>query len=148
MAVNEYIKKFSNDIYATKNDVVREMKTPLVDGIWSQILDYRRDFYETIAIPNFNSDRFSVCLTPAISKKINNFERKLTTVLNKFLMLQRNLASDYFKHSLYKRILKFVATKYKIDTYDTVLDGIIDGTIVYNLPADQAILQKYFSCLF
>lgn len=147
MAVNEYIKKFSNDIYATKNDVVREMKTPLVDGIWSQILDYRRDFYETIAIPNFNSDRFSVCLTPAISKKINNFERKLTTVLNKFLMLQRNLASDYFKHSLYKRILKFVATKYKIDTYDTVLDGIIDGTIVYNLPADQAILQKYFSCL-
>ena len=39
MAVNEFIKKFSNEIYATKNDVIREMKTPLVDGIWSQVIE-------------------------------------------------------------------------------------------------------------
>ncbi len=147
MAVNEFIKKFSNEIYATKNDVIREMKTPLVDGIWSQVIEYRKAFYETLTLTNYDSTRFSVCLTPNISKKINNFERKLISILNKYSKLQRNLANEYFKNKTYKKILRYIARKYKIDIQDTVLDGIIDGTITFNLPTDQTIIQRYYSCL-
>lgn len=147
MAVNEFIKKFSNEIYATKNDVIREMKTPLVDGIWSQVIEYRKAFYETLTLTNYDSTRFSVCLTPNISKKINNFERKLISILNKYSKLQRNFANEYFKNKTYKKILRYIARKYKIDIQDTVLDGIIDGTITFNLPADQTIIQRYYSCL-
>ena len=82
MAVNEYIKKFSNEIYATKNDIVKAMKTPLVDGIWTQVLEYRSEFYEVLPIANYDANRFSVCLTPAISKRLNSFERRLTSILN------------------------------------------------------------------
>ena len=147
MAVNEYIKKFSNEIYATKNDIVKAMKTPLVDGIWTQVLEYRSEFYEVLPIANYDANRFSVCLTPTISKRLNSFERRLTSILNQYSRLQRNLANEYFKHKVYKRILRIIAKKYKIDTQDTVLDGIIDGTITNNLPADQLILQRYYSCL-
>ena len=147
MAVNEYIKKFSNEIYATKNDIVKAMKTPLVDGIWTQVLEYRGDFYESLSITNYDANRFSVCMTPSISKRLNSFERRLTTILNQYSRLQRNLANEFFKHKVYKKILKIIAKKYNVDTQDTVLDGIIDGTITYNLPTDQLILQRYYSCL-
>lgn len=147
MPVNEYIKKFSNEIYATKNDIVKAMKTPLVDGIWTQVLEYRNDFYEVLPIVNYDSNRFSVCLTPAISRRVNSFERHLTSILNQYSRLSRNLANEYFKHKVYKKILRIIAKKYKIDTQDPVLDGIIDGTITTNLPADQLILQRYYSCL-
>lgn len=147
MAVNEYIKKFSNEIYATKNDIVKAMKTPLVDGIWTQVLEYRGDFYESLSLTNYDANRFSVCMTPTISKRLNSFERRLTTILNQYSRLQRNLANEFFKHKVYKKILKIIAKKYNVDTQDTVLDGIIDGTITYNLPTDQLILQRYYSCL-
>ena len=147
MAVNEYIKKFSNEIYATKNDIVKAMKTPLVDGIWTQVLEYRGDFYESLSLTNYDANRFSVCMTPSISKRLNSFERRLTTILNQYSRLQRNLANEFFKHKVYKKILKIIAKKYNVDTQDTVLDGIIDGTITYNLPTDQLILQRYYSCL-
>lgn len=147
MANLDYIKKFSNEIYATKKDIEIEMKTPLVDGIWTQVLSYRRDFYETIPLVNYDSNRFSICLTPVISKKINAFERKLTGLLNEYSKLQRNYANEYFRRKQYKKILKYIAKKYRIDTQDTVLDGIIDGTITYNLPTDQMILQRYYACL-
>lgn len=147
MAASDYIRKFSNEIYATKNDVVREMKTPLVDGIWTQILEYRGTFYETLSLTNYDSTRFAICLTPTISKKINAFERKLTSIMNKYSSLQRNYANDFFKLKTYKKILKIIAKKYKIDTQDTVLEGIINGTIVNNLPNEQSVLQKYYACL-
>ena len=147
MAVNEYIKKFSNEIYATKNDIVKAMKTPLVDGIWTQVLEYRGDFYESLSLTNYDANRFSVCMTPSISKRLNSFERRLTTILNQYSRLQRNLANEFFKHKVYKKILKIIAKKYNVDTQDTVLDGIIDGTITYNLPTNQLILQRYYSCL-
>ena len=113
MPVNEYIKKFSNEIYATKNDIVKAMKTPLVDGIWTQVLEYRNDFYEVLPIVNYDSNRFSVCLTPAISRRVNSFERHLTSILNQYSRLSRNLANEYFKHKVYKKILRIIAKKYK-----------------------------------
>ena len=125
----------------------KSYKTPLVDGIWSQVIEYRKAFYETLTLTNYDSTRFSVCLTPNISKKINNFERKLISILNKYSKLQRNLANEYFKNKTYKKILRYIARKYKIDIQDTVLDGIIDGTITFNLPTDQTIIQRYYSCL-
>ena len=111
------------------------------------MLSYRKAFYETLTLTNYDSTRFSVCLTPNISKKINNFERKLISILNKYSKLQRNFANEYFKNKTYKKILRYIARKYKIDIQDTVLDGIIDGTITFNLPADQTIIQRYYSCL-
>ena len=63
MPVNEYIKKFSNEIYATKNDIVKAMKTPLVDGIWTQVLEYRSEFYEVLPIANYDAGDAEILVT-------------------------------------------------------------------------------------
>lgn len=90
------------------------MKTPLVDGIWTQVLEYRSEFYEVLPITNYDANRFSVCLTPTISKRLNSFERRLTSILNQYSRLQRNLANEYFKHKVYKRILRIIAKSTKL----------------------------------
>ena len=115
MAVNEYIKKFSNEIYATKNDIVKAMKTPLVDGIWTQVLEYRGDFYESLSLTNYDANRFSVCMTPSISKRLNSFERRLTTILNQYSkILQTSFLSIKFTKKYLKLLLKNITLILKI----------------------------------
>ena len=92
--VNEKIKKFSEEKYATKHDVVVEMKTNLIDGIWTQILSYRQQFMKPINLKHIDNTNFSICFTPSINAKLNTIERKLSNLSNKYAKLQRDYNID------------------------------------------------------
>jgi hypothetical protein len=50
MATNELALKFTNEIYATKQDVIKSMKTTLIDHVWNQIIEYRGNFMIPLAL--------------------------------------------------------------------------------------------------
>ena len=83
MVNNELILKFSNEKYYTKQEVQREMRIPSVDKIWEDILSYRSNFIKPLTLKHITGARLNVCLTPAINKKVNDFERKLNNVKNR-----------------------------------------------------------------
>ena len=49
MANNELAIRFTEESYATKSDVSRELGLTLVDNIWSNILKYRSTYYRYLS---------------------------------------------------------------------------------------------------
>ena len=144
--VNEKIKKFSEEKYATKHDVVVEMKTNLIDGIWTQILSYRQQFMKPINLKHIDNTNFSICFTPSINAKLNTIERKLSNLSNKYAKLQRDYNIDNYRLISYRRILKEISKSYRIEAEESVYDNIIreSGNA---LSYDKVIIQRYFNCL-
>ena len=50
MAGNDLAMRFTEDKYATKNEVARELKITSVDTFWANILAYRSSFYHYLSI--------------------------------------------------------------------------------------------------
>lgn len=140
------IKKFSEEKYATKKDVINEMKTNLIDGIWSRILEYRSQFMTAIKLKHDDGINFSICLTPTMNARINSLERKLGTISSKYAKLQRDHYLNYYRSKAYGTILREVGESYKVQVDDYTLNGIINESGAA-LPYDKVILQRYFTCL-
>ena len=70
MANNDLGIRFTNVIYATKNDVIRTMKISIVDNIWMQILEYRSNFNCVLSLEHIDGSHYSVCLTTMIIEKV------------------------------------------------------------------------------
>ena len=80
MAGNDYAMRFTEDKYATKLEVGRELKVSSVDPFWSNILSYRSHFYHYLTIRTIEKNMLLFCGCPAINSLVNNLEVKLIRV--------------------------------------------------------------------
>ena len=69
--------RFSDEIYATKDEVKRTLSISNVDTIWEKISQYRSFYKKDLELFSIERKPFSVCLMPSIQTKINNLEKKL-----------------------------------------------------------------------
>lgn len=146
MAASELVIKYSNDMYATKKQVSDAMRTPLIDNIWNNIVEYRSNFSTVLSLKHITGTKFNICFTPAISSRINNIERKMSKLVLAYNKLKAT-GSDYtFKQIQYNSILKELALKYNINVEDTLIKGMIDNNLSV-LPPETMILKSYLKCL-
>lgn len=143
---SELAIKFSNEIYATQQDVKRELNTSLIDGIWSGILEYRSNFTQVLTLTHLNGIKYSVCMTPKISERVNSIERKLMRLSTSYSKLQRNDACEYFDLKNTSEVLSSIAHSYGLNAEPTMLSTIAKNTGIL-LPPNLMILQKYNRCL-
>ena len=146
MGSEEYIKKFSNEIYATKQDVSRALKTPLIDGFWTNILEYREQFFKVIKLKHIDGQSFQVCLTPEISSRINVLERKLSKIMINYSRLEANGTNRYFIYNSFKSELESIAKLYSINPTETDYKNIIGNNSSF-VSSDISILKRYLDCL-
>ena len=90
MGANDLGVRFSNNIYATQQDVKKAMKIQLIDNIWNQILEYRSNFQIILSLKHITGVNYSICLTPTISERINKVERKLVRAMLNYSKLGKN----------------------------------------------------------
>lgn len=138
--------KFSNDIYATRSDVSREMKTNLIDGIWTGILNYRKNFYVSLKLRHIDSTAYSICMTPTISNNVSAVERKLTKLMAKYSDLNKTMSQRDFDINSKKKVLRSLANIYNLSTSDDVLYEIARGTAL-SVSQENQILLRYSECL-
>lgn len=146
MGGQELSIKFSNDIYATKQDVRREMKTNLVDGIWSEILKYRSNFNNILTLRHIDSTAYFVCLTPSIANRINSFERRLLHFVKQYSDLERMRCDSEFDFISKTNLLETIGKIYGIDTNKGTLYSIANGSL-NNVTPEQMILGRYVKCI-
>ncbi|MFA6755112.1 MAG: hypothetical protein WCR97_01200 [Bacilli bacterium] len=142
----EIASKFSNEKYCTHKEVMEELKMPLIDGIWNTILEYRSHFVHVLNLKHINGTKYNVCLTPTISDKVNNIERKLMKIMATYLKMNNLAEKDVFRFSSYELILKSIAEKYSLKVDDDVIHNIVSGN-ASSLSPDLMILNRYFNCL-
>ena len=110
MGVNDIAVRFTEDKYATKNEVSRELKISVIDGVWDKILSYRAPFCHYFAIRGTDKNQLRVCLCPTISSNLNTVEAKLLRVVSEANKLDSvNSDRQYFKQSCLVRNLQNVA---------------------------------------
>lgn len=137
-------ERFSNEQYLTMNQVSRALGTTLIDDIWKEVLSYRALFTSTLTLRTVERHRLKVVLTPKISDRMNQLDRRMSRIQVKINELSLNPAhQENLKILLYRDILRTVAHSYDIDFNDQIVNQLI-GDSISVLSAREMFLNDYF----
>lgn len=118
MANNELAIRFTEDKYATKNEVVNSLHIAAIDSFWNNILAYRSQFNRFSTLKTVDHDLIAVCCCSSINALINNAENKLLCLNREFLkifsdssklngvlrysfdIIRKNQISDYYESTV------------------------------------------------
>lgn len=146
MGGQELAVKYSNEIYATQKDIKKDLNTSLIDGIWTQVLNYRSQFNHTLRLRHIDSIEYSVCLSPKITDKINSIERKLLKLSSKYKELTKTGSETIFGIDSKVAILRDIARLYGLSVTDDLLYNIASENVL-NIDPQFLILKRYNDCI-
>ena len=140
--------RFTDEIYATKNDVKRALNISSIDSIWDKITQFRAYYTRQTDLKNIERIPFSIVLPPKITSRIVSVEKKLSKLLLKNTLgsFKNPDAYNSLRHDSYLNILKEIAKGYDINYSDDTLNAIISQSIP-TLPVEYLLLERYYRCL-
>ena len=147
MVGNDYAMRFTEDKYATKLEVGRELKVSSVDPFWSNILSYRSNFYHYLSIRTIEKNMLLFCGCPAINSLVNNLEAKLLRVNRECMMLAPN--TKQFKNVDYtfkKEVLNILNEFEQLHVGDDFIDSVMRNEVVSAIPTNM-VLVNYLNAL-
>ena len=77
MALHDEGIRFTEEHYATKDDVKKAYNMSMIDSIWDKVLLYRSNFLADTGLINIDHHPFSLTLYRDLTKKISSIERKI-----------------------------------------------------------------------
>ena len=147
MAGNDYAMRFTEDKYATKIEVGRELKVSSVDPFWSNILSYRSHFYHYLSLRTIEKNMLVFCGCPAINSLVNNLELKVIRVNREYAMIAPN--SKQFKNVNYafkKDILNQLNEFEQLGVGEDFIDSVMRNEVVSAIP-NNMLLVNYMNAL-
>ena len=147
MAGNDYAMRFTEDKYATKLEVSRELKVSSVDPFWSNILSYRSHFYHYLSIRTIEKNMLLFCGCPAINSLVNNLEVKLIRVNREYAMLAPT--SKQFKNVEYafrKEIVSALNEAEQLQVGEDFINSVLRNEVVNAIP-NNMLLVNYLHAL-
>ena len=147
MAGNDLAMRFTEDKYATKNEVARELKITSVDTFWANILAYRSSFYHYLSIRTIEKKMFLFCGCPAINALVNNLEMKLIRVNREYGMLSpQSKATRLLAQSFERKILNVLNQAEQLEVGDDFIDSVLRKEVVSAIPSNM-LLVNYVNAL-
>ena len=142
MGSNDIAVRFTENYYATKNEVSRELKISVIDGVWDKILSYRAPFCHYLTIRNVDKNQLRVCLCPTISSNLNTVEAKLLRVISEANKLNTvNSDKQYFYQSSLVKALQNLALANMANCDEEHVRKVVLGQV------QDRDLQNYLSAL-
>ena len=147
MATNELAIRFTEETYATKSEVSRELRMSLIDNIWSNILKYRASYYRYLSLKSIDKNQLMVCYCQAVNNNINVMDSKLLKQMGEYMKINKaNGDLSHFEDMCLINSLRHIARKNDIDISDIQLRSIVQGDM-RDLPYDKRILRRYLGAL-
>ena len=147
MAGNDYAMRFTEDKYATKLEVGRELKVSSVDPFWSNILSYRSHFYHYLTIRTIEKNMLLFCGCPAINSLVNNLEVKLIRVNRECAMLAPNSKeAKNVERAFKKEILNLLNECEELEVGEDFITNVLRGEVVSAIP-NNMLLVNYLNAL-
>ena len=149
MGNNDIAVRFTENYYATKNEVSRELKISVIDGVWDKILSYRLPFCHYLSIRNVDKNQLRVCLCPTISSNLNTAESKLLRIVSEVNKLSTvNSDKQYFNQSSLVKALQNVALANMSNCEEEHARKVLLGQIEDKELANYASALKYIENRF
>ncbi len=147
MANNELAIRFTEETYATKADVSRELGLTLVDNIWSNILKYRSTYYRYLSLKSIDKNQLMVCYCQSLSGTLNNMDAKLLKQMGDYIKLNRmNGDLSHFEDMCVIKSLGYIAEKNHIEISESRLRSLIQGDL-HDFSLDKRIFKRYADSL-
>ena len=147
MAGNDYAMRFTEDKYATKLEVGRELKVSSVDPFWSNILSYRSHFYHYLTIRTIEKNMLLFCGCPAINSLVNNLEVKLIRVNRECAMLVPNSKeAKNVDYAFRKEIVNLLNESEQLGVGEDFIANVLRGEVVSAIP-NNLLLVNYLNAL-
>ncbi len=144
MANNDLAMRFTENVYATKQQVSRELKISMIDGVWDKILSYRSLFYRYLSIKGIDKNQYRVCLCPTVSSKLNEVENKLSRALNDYNKLSPvNSDLQHFRQLYFIKCLQNIGVSSMLISDEDRIKDVING----QSREPNSELDRYFSAL-
>ena len=143
MAINDLAIRFTDEQYATKQDVAKTLGTAVVDALWGTILQYRATFARILPLQAMDKQPLQIVLTPSLLEKVMAFDRKMSKAVSLFNyhQIQNKLATPFYP--LLLPILASVGKQYGASTAERNLMYILEGKTVER-KAELASVNQYF----
>ena len=140
--------RFTDELYATREDIKKALNISSIDSIWDKVSQFRAYYTRQVDLKNIERVPFSIVLPPKISSKIVSLEKKLTKLLIKFSLGIAQNQEDYsiLKNEAYFQILNCLSESYQINIKPDTLNAIIFQSIP-TLPIEYLIVDRYYRCL-
>ena len=145
MANNDLAFRFTEEKYASKSEVMKDLNTSLVDNIWNNIITYRKQYNQGLSLHSFAKAEYVLCNCQFIISKTAQAEMKLLRVMRELSALTEE---DYkaFEFSSYQTLLKSVAKNNELDDSDIRMRGVLRNEIKA-LDKANLILPRYIEAL-
>ena len=143
MPVNDLAIRFTDEHYATKQDVAKTLGTAVVDALWGTIVDYRATFARILPLQAMDKQPLQIVLTPSILEKVMAFDRKMSKVVSllNYHQIQTELPSVF--HPLLVPILTAVGKQYGASTAERSVMYILEEKDVER-KAELASVNQYY----
>lgn len=147
MATKDLGVRFTEEKYATKSEVSKDLGISLVDNIWNNILLYRAQFNRSLSVRSIEGNTIAFCYCPAVSDLINQIEFKLIKLLKDYGSMPSNTDNELFRKQSMIECLRSLAQVHKLEVSDEYLRALIDGDLKDIAPSNK-ILSNYYNALF
>ena len=126
MPNNDLAIRFTEEKYATKSEVARELRISSVDAFWNNIQEYRRNFYHYTPLKTIDKNVLMFCGCPSINGFVIGVENKLLRVNRSYSGLYSHRTDvRFFQDNCYSKCLKFVSDKYKLELDENFFKSLV-----------------------
>ena len=144
MPINDYGIRFTENKYATKNEVAKELKMSMVDAIWSPILKYRTTYNHYLPLRSIERSPLSICLCQTVQGNINSLDTKILN-LKKVINDLENKEKVYQANN-FEKCLKNYQSRKDIHASDSYIHELVNGFSRSFISEEQQIVN-YFNAL-
>jgi Fic family protein len=146
MPINDLAIRFTDDHYATKQDVAKQLGTAVVDALWGTIVQYRSTFARVLPLQAMDKQSLQIVLTPSLLEKSVAFDRKMAKAVSLFNYHQiQNQLHPHFQ-KLFFPILTSIGKQYGASTAERNLTYIIEEKPV-DRKAELSSVNAYYQAL-
>lgn len=140
--------RFTDELYATRDDVKKALNISSIDSIWDKITQFRAYYTRQIGLKNIERVPFNIVLPPKLTSRIVRIEKRMTRLLIKYKMgnVQNPEAFRRMEKNAYLTILRTISDCYEIHVGDETLEAIVEKSLP-TLPVEYLILDRYYRAL-
>ena len=141
MGSNELGIRFTEAKYATKSEVIKDLRIQAIDSFWSNILAYRSQFNRYLNLKTIDRGLISLCCCSSINALMNNVENKILCLNREFIRIYSDAnAMKNVTNTIFNRI----ATSNNLSNYVELLAYAYSS---YNSVNGEDYLAELFSKL-
>ena len=168
MAIGDLNQKYTIEKYCTKNDLAKIFGTQIVEPIWNQLSEFRKQHSIELSIFDASRTRFKLIYIDSTQVKTAEINNHITLLVTAYSKLQAGSTAYYtFTRDMLKNSIRAIAQYNKLDATEVTISNLLNGQEVsgqykilerYNLalqilrtrinePINEEFLAKYYAIL-